>query len=150
MTRQGAFDTSQTIFPMISYEDAAAAMDWLVHSFGFRECRRITNDKGVVVRGELGLSGSVVMVATPTPDYRGPQRHAESCEMARRWLSVPWVIDGVLVFVDDLDAHFEHAREAGATMLSGIETGGPGRLYRAADLEGHRWMFAQHVAPHAG
>ncbi|HYM13392.1 MAG TPA: VOC family protein [Bryobacterales bacterium] len=134
---------SQTVFPMIAYEDAAAAMDWLVRAFGFRERKRLTSGQGVVVHGELELSGSIVMVATPTPDYRGPKRHAESCDMARRWLSVPWVIDGVLVVVDDLDAHFQQARQAGAAMLSGIETGGPGRLYRVADLEGHRWMFAQ-------
>ena len=25
----------QTVFPMMAYEDAAAAMDWLVRAFGF-------------------------------------------------------------------------------------------------------------------
>jgi uncharacterized glyoxalase superfamily protein PhnB len=42
-----------------------------------------------------------------------------------------------------VDAHFRRAREAGATILSEIETGGPGKRYRAEDLEGHRWMFMQ-------
>jgi PhnB protein len=56
---------------------------------------------------------------------------------------VPWVIDGVLVFVDDVDSHFIQARKAGAMLLSEIESGGPGRLYRAADVEGHRWMFVE-------
>ena len=128
---------------MIAYENAAAAMDWLVRAFGFSERRRMTDKQGRVVHGELELSGNVVMVASPTPDYRSPKNHGEACPQARQWLAAPWVIDGVMVFVDDVDAHFRRAGREGATMLSGIEDGGPGRLYRAADPEGHRWMFIQ-------
>jgi PhnB protein len=135
--------SEQTVFPMIAYEDAGAAMDWLIRAFGFTERRRMTDKEGRVVHGELEFSGNTVMVASPTPDYRSPARHAESCEQARQWLEVPWIIDGVLVFVNDIDSHFAQARSEGAIMLSGLETGGPGRLYRAADLEGHRWMFLQ-------
>jgi uncharacterized glyoxalase superfamily protein PhnB len=57
--------------------------------------------------------------------------------------AVPWVVDGVWAQVDDLDAHFERASAAGATMLSEIEDGPAGRLYRTEDPEGHRWMFAE-------
>jgi len=131
---------------MIAYADAAAAMDWLVRVFGFRECRRYADPQGRVVHGELELSGEMVMVATPTPDYQGPTKHAESCAAARRWLAVPYIIDGLLVYVDDVDAHFRKAQSGGATILSGLETGGAGWQYRAADLEGHRWMFAQRNA----
>jgi uncharacterized glyoxalase superfamily protein PhnB len=138
--------SDQSVFPMMAYEDAAAAMDWLARVFGFVERRRMTDKEGRVVHGELELSGNTVMVASPTPDYRGPKRHAEACEQARRWLKVPWVIDGVLVFVVDIDSHFTRARSEGATMLSEIENGGPGRLYRAADPEGHRWMFVERSA----
>ena len=35
------------------------------------------------------------------------------------------------------------AREAGATILGALEGGGAGRQYRSADIECHRWMFAQ-------
>ena len=56
--------------------------------------------------------------------------------------AVPWVVDGVWGQVDDVDAHRERAREAGATLLSEIEQGPDGRLYRVEDPEGHRWMFA--------
>jgi uncharacterized glyoxalase superfamily protein PhnB len=47
------------------------------------------------------------------------------------------------VYVDDVEAHHRRAVDAGADMLSGIEDGGPGRRYRAEDLEGHRWMFME-------
>ena len=83
------------------------------------------------------------MLATPTPDYEGPKHHREHCEQARKWSSVPWVIDGVLVYVDDIDGHYKRAKYAGANILSEPEGGPPGRRYRAEDLEGHRWMFMQ-------
>jgi PhnB protein len=49
----------------------------------------------------------------------------------------------VLVYVDDIDAHYKQAIKAGATILSEPEDGFPARRYRAEDLEGHRWMFMQ-------
>jgi len=48
----------------------------------------------------------------------------------------------VWVFVDDLDAHFAHASAAGATIVSPVRSHGY-RAYEAADIEGHRWTFAQ-------
>ena len=83
------------------------------------------------------------MLATPTPDYHGPKKHRESCDQARKWSSVPYIIDGVLVYVKDVDAHFEHARKAGATILSSPKEDENGKQYRAEDLEGHRWMFME-------
>ena len=104
---------------MIAYEDAAAAIDWLVKAFGFREQARYTEHDGTVTHAELDDDGGgLVMLATPTPDYVSPKRHRESCEQARKWSEVPYVIDGVLVEVDDVDAHFALAKEAGATILS--------------------------------
>ena len=135
-----------TITPMLSYEDAGAAADWLVEAFGFEERLRFTEDGGKVSHVELRLGDGVVMLGNPGPDYRSPKRHREECEAAARWSRVPYVVDGVLAYVDDVDAHFERARRAGATILSEPEEQPHGdRHYRAEDVEGHRWMFAQHV-----
>jgi uncharacterized glyoxalase superfamily protein PhnB len=133
-----------TIVPMISYEDAADAIDWLVRAFGFRERteQRYVED-GRVTHAELELGDGVIMLASPTPDYQSPRHHRLTCEAADRWLQVPWVVDGVLVYVADIDDHHDRAVSAGAAMLSGIEDAPYGRLYRAEDLEGHRWMFMQ-------
>jgi uncharacterized glyoxalase superfamily protein PhnB len=46
------------------------------------------------------------------------------------------------VFVDDLDAHYEHATAAGAKIISEITQHGS-RSYEAEDPEGHRWVFVQ-------
>jgi PhnB protein len=141
----------QTVFPMISYEDGVAALEWLAKAFGFREQARMCDPSGRLMHGELDVGGGVVMLASPTPDYEGPKKHREHCERARKWSSVQGIIDGVLVLVDDLDAHFERAKASGATILSEIQDGPPGRRYRAEDLEGHRWFFLQreHGAPAA-
>ena len=134
----------QRATPMVSYEDVAAAIDWLGDAFGFREeGERYTDGDGKVTHAELSLDGAVVMVGWPGPDYRSPAHHAEQCEQARRWLATPWVIDGVHVSVDDVDRHYRRAKDAGATILREIEDLPFGRLYSAADLEGHRWMFMQ-------
>ena len=126
---------------MISYEDGIAALDWLRSAFGFRETARLTTPDGKLSHGEMAAGNGLIMLASPTPEYRSPKRHREVCEQARKWSTVPWIIDGVLVYVNDLDRHFEQARTAGATILSAIEEGPPGRRYRAEDLEGHRWFF---------
>jgi uncharacterized glyoxalase superfamily protein PhnB len=131
------------VIPMIAYEDGITAIEWLSKAFGFRERReaRYIDDDGALSHAEMEAGEGLIMLATPTPDYEGPRRHRERCEQARKWSSVPWIIDGVLVYVDDLDAHFERAKEAGAVILSPIDEGPPGRRYRAEDLEGHRWFF---------
>jgi uncharacterized glyoxalase superfamily protein PhnB len=128
---------------MISYEDGAAALEWLAQAFGFRERTRLMGPDGQLAHGEMEAGDGLIMLATPTPDYESPKRHRQFCERASRWARVPWVIDGVLVYVDDVDAHYERAKRAGAHILSEPEAGPPARRYRVEDLEGHRWMFMQ-------
>ena len=133
--------TTPSVVPMISYEDGVAALAWLRKAFGFVETARLTTPDGRLSHGEMKAGDGLIMLASPTPEYRGPKHHREVCEQARKWSTVPWIIDGVLVFVDDLDRHFKRAAAAGAMILSEIEEGPPGRRYRAEDLEGHRWFF---------
>ena len=128
---------------MIAYRDGPSALDWLSKAFGFEERERWLDDAGVLTHGEMRAGRGFIMLATPTPDYEGPAEHRAHCSAAAAWSRAPWVIDGVLVHVTDIDEHFQHAKEAGATMLSGVEDGPGGRLYRAEDIEGHRWMFVQ-------
>ena len=135
---------AQRIVPMLAYEDTAAAIDWLEEAFGFVEHGpRYVMEDGTVGHAELELRGDIVMLATPNPDYESPRTHRRTCAAADRWLSNPWVIDGVLVQVDDLDAHHTQAVAAGANVIRPPEDGPDGRLYTAEDLEGHRWMFQQ-------
>ena len=131
------------VIPMLAYEDGPAAMDWLVQAFGFRERTRWLGPNGSLAHGELETGDGLIMLATPTADYQSPRHHREHCEPARRWSRVPWVIDGVLVTVPNVNEHYERAKRAGAAILSEPEDGPPARRYRVEDLEGHRWMFME-------
>ncbi len=131
------------VVPMLSYADGPAAMDWLAQAFGFVEEERWL-DGQVLAHGEMSTPWGRIMLATPTPDYESPRSHRAHCESAAAWSRAPWVIDGVLVYVGDIDAHYTRAEAGGATLLSEVEAGPGGRrLYRAEDPEGHRWMFME-------
>jgi uncharacterized glyoxalase superfamily protein PhnB len=135
-----------TVTPMISYEDPAAALEWLAKAFGFRERRRMQGEDGRITHAEMEIGDDVVMLANPSPAYRGPRRHAETCADARAWLDNPFVVDGYHVMVDDVDAHAARSAGAGARILRPPADQDYGeRIYVAEDLEGHRWMFAQQL-----
>lgn len=129
--------------PMIAYENGPAAMDWLMRAFGFKERARMLDTTGRLSHGEMEVGTGVIMLATPSPDYHGPRRHREECAAAKQWSAVPYIVDGVLVYVDDIDGHYRRAAAAGATILTPLESSEHGKRYRAEDLEGHRWMFME-------
>lgn len=137
--------TMPRVVPMISYEDVASAAEWIAEAFGFRETGRWADKAGHVTQVNMELGDGMIMLGSPGPEYQSPRHHAEACDLARAWSTTPYVVDGVLVYVDDLDAHFKQAQTSGVTFVSPLEDN-PGvgqRNYRAEDLEGHRWMFAQ-------
>jgi uncharacterized glyoxalase superfamily protein PhnB len=134
------------VVPMLSYEDVGKASDWLRNAFGFQEVERFEDD-GRVTHAGLSHDGTRFEIGWPGPAYQSPRHHAQTCEAARKWLEVPWIVDGVLVSVNDVDAHHERSRNAGATIIREPEDEPFGRLYSAEDIEGHRWMFMQAAAP---
>jgi uncharacterized glyoxalase superfamily protein PhnB len=134
------------VIPMLAYENGAAALDWLARAFGFTERARMVDRSGRLSHGEMETGGGLIMLATPSPDYQGPRHHRQSCAAAERWSRVPYVVDGTLVYVQDVDAHYQRAKVAGATILSEPESDQYGRRYRAEDLEGHRWMFIERAS----
>jgi PhnB protein len=128
---------------MLAYEDGPAALDWLAKAFGFRERTRMTDASGRLTHGEMDAGDGLIMLATPSPRYEGPAHHRQGCAAAAAWSEVPYIIDGVLVYVADVAAHSRRAQEAGARLLTQPQTDEHGTRYRAEDLEGHRWMFIE-------
>jgi uncharacterized glyoxalase superfamily protein PhnB len=50
------------------------------------------------------------------------------------------------VFVEDVDAHYDRVRAAGAKIVEDINDTAYGeRQYGVEDLEGHQWLFSRHV-----
>jgi PhnB protein len=121
------------ITPYLLYEDVAAALSWLGRTFGFRERMRMPGPNGEITHAEMELADGVIMMGNPGPDYSNPKRLGH-------------VTQHLYVYVDDVDKHFEHAREAGATILAEPQDQFYGdRRYGVEDLEGHHWYFAQHI-----
>ena len=121
--------THQGIIPMLAYEDGNAALDWLVKVFGFTEQARWLDDSGRLTHGEIALDGETIMLSSPSPHFQSPKSLKANYPPAAEWLEVPYIFTGVLVHVPDVDAHFARAKAAGATILSDIEEGFPGRRY---------------------
>jgi uncharacterized glyoxalase superfamily protein PhnB len=138
----------QTIVPMLTYEDGLRAMKWLISTFAFRETVRITTPNGGLAHGELEteLGGRLMLADGPT-GYESANTLAARYAPAGTWQSSRWAINGALVYVPDVIEHFARAKSAGAVILSEIEDGPPGKRYRAADFEGHRWMFIEQQTP---
>ena len=137
-------DTTSRIVPMLAYEDGVAAIQWLCRVFGFTEKEKWLDDKGTLSHGEISLGSEIIILASPSPAYQSPKHHRQVCKPAEEWYKVPYIINGVLVYVDDVRSHYENAKNNGATILSDLEEGGPGLRYRVEDLEGQRWMFIQY------
>jgi uncharacterized glyoxalase superfamily protein PhnB len=108
------------------YEDPAAAARWLAHAFQLGSWSGIPGEGEDAEWIELH-HGNVAVLLFPLNGKRLPDAP---------------VTHMVWAYVDDLDAHFAHARDAGATIVSGIEQHGY-RAYTAEDLEQHRWTFAE-------
>jgi len=51
--------------------------------------------------------------ALASPACQGPKRHRDNCEIAASWSALPWIIDGVLVYVEDVAEHYARAKAAG-------------------------------------
>jgi uncharacterized glyoxalase superfamily protein PhnB len=128
----------QAVTPYLLYEDVAAALDWLTEAFGFEEVLRFQGEGGGVNHAELRHGGESIYLGNPGGDYAGPKRLGTRTAL-------------VHVYVDDVDAHCERARAAGAEILREPEDQPYGdRRYDALDLEGQLWSFAtrgRKVAP---
>ena len=125
----------QRIYPMLAYDDAPAAMDFLRDAFGFIETFRMAMPDGKIGHAQMRLSGNDIMLATTWKDggLTSP-------------MDLPAMPCQLFVEVDDVDAHFRRAREAGAVIIAAPEDQPYGhRTYRTLDPEGHRWIFASPV-----
>ncbi len=120
------------VVPEIVYEDVPKAIDWLTRTFGLRERSdaRLTG-KGFVMSWMEAGDGLIGISSSGGHDVYSPK-------------SVGKITQSVKVYVDDVDRHFEHAKAAGARIVTEIDEGfWGGRYYRAIDLEGHLWEFSQ-------
>jgi uncharacterized glyoxalase superfamily protein PhnB len=125
-----------TIIPRVPYENVGAALAFLERAFGFSEvpaARGVRADGGVdYTMVEFG-DGMIGLGAQGAHGAFSPKTAGTATQY-------------ITVHVDDIDAHYERARAAGAQIASAPHVSGrTHRAYEALDLEGHRWRFLQPV-----
>ena len=117
------------VIPVLIYPDVRAAVEWLTGAFGFRERVQIGEDH----RSQLQIGDGAVIIGDVRHDRR-PPRAGE-------------VTHSVIVRVEDVHGHCEHARAQGARILEEPTDYPFGeRQYTAQDPAGHQWTFSQTLA----
>jgi uncharacterized glyoxalase superfamily protein PhnB len=116
------------IFPVLRYDDAPAAIEFLVNAMGFdvKTDHRLAD--GSVAHADLAFGPGGIGVSS---------RKASAPES-------PWshVSQGLYLVVSDPDAHYERARAAGADIATPIVDQPYGsREFGLRDPEGHLWGF---------
>jgi uncharacterized glyoxalase superfamily protein PhnB len=120
----------QTITPYLLYEDAAAALDFLSHAFGFEETNRITSRDGRVGHAEVRFGDGEIHLGQP-----------EQPSSPRSYGGMSVLL---YVYVDNVDEHCARSRAAGAEIVDEPADQEYGeRRYHCRDPEGHSWYFAQ-------
>ena len=123
------------VSPYLLYEDAAAAVEYLQESFGFRLRLSQTGAAGRTHNELLLGDDGLVMLGQAGEGFSSP-----------RTLGAfpPSMIH---VYVDEVEALHKRATEAGAEVTE-LELSPAGdRRFTATDPEGQLWVFAQRVKP---
>ena len=122
-----------TVVPILVYEDVAKAIEWLCATFGFKERLRAGAPGGDVSHGQLAIAEGAVMLGRQGGEFRPPRSNEVS--------------QYVVVHVENVDEHFDHARQCGARILKSLANMPFGeRQYTVEDPWGHRWTFSQSIA----
>lgn len=135
--------STPTVAPMLAYRDGQKALEWLPAAFGCTVRNTYIGDDGSVGHAEFVFDDGIVMIAGFGEPYEPPNDLQRNYPPAAKWYDHPYIVNGVFVQIDDVDAHYNRAVAAGAQVLSPPEDTDHGRVYRVADFEGHRWMFSQ-------
>lgn len=125
------------ISPALVYRDPKAALKFLEDAFGFEPFMIIKDGEGNILHSEMRVGDDGLIMVGQEWDAR---------------TRAPGALGGAntttthVHLTEDIDAHCERARKAGATILMEPEEQFYGdRTYRALDHEGHVWTFGQTV-----
>lgn len=124
-----------SVTPYLFVRAAADAIAFYVRAFDAVELARMSAADGRVSHAEIRIGDSPVMLCDELPgsDFCSP-------------VSLGGCSSSLMVYVDDVDALFARALEAGAVLVKPVETQFWGdRLGTLKDPFGHLWSLATHV-----
>jgi PhnB protein len=128
-------DNYPRVTPYLSLEGAAEAIEFYKTVFGAEERVRMDAPGGKIGHAEIAIGDSIVMLADTFPDMGGTS---------------PKKLGGspvtIMVYVEDVDACYQTALDAGATAERKVEDQFYGdRAGSFVDPFGHIWHVASHV-----
>ena len=127
-----AEDERPNIFPFFRYDDPRAALEWLATAFGFEQKVVVPLPDGTILHAEMRFGPGVIALGSTKDDELG----------MRTPRALGGVNQGTYVYVEDVEAHYNRAVDAGAEMVRPLEDTDYGsREYTARDLEGNLWAF---------
>ena len=122
-----------TVLPHLVYQNVREAVSWLTATFGFEEHFRYGESDGNVSGAQMHLGNAWIMLAESRDGRGSPAQLGGGTQ-------------SVTVFVEDVDAHYERSKAAGARIVEELhETVYGERQYGVLDLEGHQWLFSRHA-----
>ena len=119
----------QTVFPCITFRDAAASIGFLERALGAEKVAAYADDEGRINHAEIRIGESVVMCG----DARAGSK------------ATPPGVSVVYVVVTDADAAYERARAAGAEVTEPVEQDYGSRDVTVTDLDGNRWSLGTYA-----
>jgi PhnB protein len=123
-----------SVTPYLAVEDASKAIDFYKEAFGAEESLRMPGPDGKIGHAELQIGDSKLMLSDPFPhsNVRPPSERGGPTA-------------SIFLYVEDVDATFEQAQQAGAEVVSELEDMFWGdRFGTLSDPFGHVWSIATH------
>ena len=122
----------KTIYPVLKYEDAHAAIDFLERAFGCHRREVHEGQNGGVAHAVLTCGDMFVMLASTN---EGDPIYNQGAGKT-----------GVYVVVDETDQLFDRARDAGAeVVLEPTDQDYGSRDFTVRDPEGNLWSFGTYA-----
>ena len=119
----------QTVFPCITFRDAAASIDYLERALGAERVAVYEDDDGRVTHAEIRIGESLFMC--------GDERTGSK--------ATPPGVSIVYVVVTDADAAYQRAKAAGAEVTEPVEQSYGSRDITVTDPDGNRWSLGTYA-----
>lgn len=120
------------VIPLLVYRDIQSAHDFLVNIFGFQPGLVHLAPDGEAVHREIYIGSTTIWLHRITAEHE----LASPC-------SVDMAGAGMVIYVNDVDAHYSRTHASGAHIESEpVDQPYGQREYGVRDIEGHRWWFA--------
>jgi len=122
-----------SLLPHIVYRSVADALLWLTTVFGFVEHYRYGEAGGTISGAQLCLGNAWIMIHGIRAGSSTPRELGARTQM-------------LSIFLDDVASHYDRTTSGGAKIVEELHETAYGELqYGVEDLDGHRWIFSQHV-----